>query len=359
MSRRRSRRRVLLVILAVTGVVLLLMLLLRPPVTDDTEANAQFDTTIAAWADKSKLAHNLARYSRAEKSDRTRRWLRVERAYWVPPHRRRSVLLRDLGKLASAHGLKLRTDGGGSGETEAVFLNGSGNEIMRLSLRNQAFVAIVIDDLGYSMEKARRVAALPCRLTCSVMPFTPSARAVARLAAASGKEVFIHMPMQPTYPLPSVPEYSIVLRSGQSYDEVERRIQRACGCIPGAAGMNNHEGSVATEDRVLMAYVMTALKKRALVFLDSATTSRTLAWRVAKESGVPWARRQVFLDSERDPASVDKAFTGLVARAHSRGRAIAIGHPYPVTLDTLERRVPEAIRQGAEFVFVSSLTRVY
>ena len=327
----------------------------HPPVTDETAFCEQLGRTVAAWASKSGLDPRPARFKQAVKQDEFYKWLYLERAYWVPPRRRLATLKTQLGQIASAHGLKLKRERARRGGYAAVLVDVDGRETMRLSLRPQVFVALVIDDLGYSMNLARRVAALPCKLTFAIIPLTPRARAVASLARVNGKEVFIHMPMQPAYLLPDVPEYAIVIRPELSVEEVRERIQRAHRNLPHAVGLNTHEGSLATEDRTVMVYVMAEVKKRGLVFLDSATTAETVAWKVAREAGVKWGRRDVFLDSEPDRAFVDAAFTKLIALARKRGQAIAIGHPLASTLDVLERRIPEAQRQGVEFVFASSL----
>ncbi len=230
-----------------------------------------------------------------------------------------------------------------------------GREVFALRFARQAFAAICLDDLGYRWEAAKRVVALPCKLTCAVIPLTPHARAVASLAAAGGKEVFLHMPMASRGRMPEVPEYGMMVRGGQTDPQVRANLARAFANLPNAVGMNNHEGSLATEDRVLMAAVMTVVKERGLVFLDSGTTVDSVAWRVARDAGVRWAKRDVFLDDPMPKPAVEAAFARLVALARSRGRAIGIGHPHPSTLDVLERRIPEAQARGIVFVPVSAL----
>jgi polysaccharide deacetylase 2 family uncharacterized protein YibQ len=358
-SRGKTRRRYLIPVLAVGLAVAAWSLWFYPPVTDETGLNEQFDFTVADWATKRGLNPDQAALVRETRKERRHKWLHVKRSYWVPPKKRRSVLLGEVTRLAKSGGMKVNVETPAQGETVAIMTTQAGKETMRLVMRDQAFVAIVIDDLGYSPELARRVSALPCRLTCAIMPFTPSARIAATMALAGGKEIFIHMPMQPTYPLPNVPEYSILLKVGMDPAEVRARIRRAFDSLPAAVGVNNHEGSVATEDRVLMAEVAAEAKKRGLVFLDSKTTPKSVAWKVAREMGAKWERRVIFLDAEISVDFTEGAFRDMIRQARSRGEVIAIGHPRKSTLEVLERRIPEARRQGIEFVFASALARLY
>ena len=68
--------------------------------------------------------------------------------------------------------------------------------------------------------------------------------------------------------------------------------------VPGAVGVNNHEGSLLTENREAMTFLMAELKARDLFFLDSLTSPKSLAYATAKEFGVRTNRRDVFLDND-------------------------------------------------------------
>ena len=70
--------------------------------------------------------------------------------------------------------------------------------------------------------------------------------------------------------------------------------------VPGAEGFNNHEGSKATEDEEMMREVLGQAKEKNLFFIDSRTSSKSVALRIARELGVPGARRTVFLDNNDD-----------------------------------------------------------
>ncbi len=65
--------------------------------------------------------------------------------------------------------------------------------------------------------------------------------------------------------------------------------------------------------------------------------------------------RNIFLDNVREIEAINRQFDKLVAIARDRGNALAIGHPYPETLEVLERRLPGLASSGVELVSLSKL----
>jgi polysaccharide deacetylase 2 family uncharacterized protein YibQ len=63
----------------------------------------------------------------------------------------------------------------------------------------------------------------------------------------------------------------------------------------------------------------------------------------------------VFLDNEQSFESIDRAFKTLLAKAKRDGTAIAIGHPYPATLDYLARVAPSLNARNITLLPVSAL----
>ena len=68
-------------------------------------------------------------------------------------------------------------------------------------------------------------------------------------------------------------------------------------------------------------------------------------------------KRDVFLDPDRSPETVAREFERMKRLAVQRGQVVAIGHPYPATLELLEQELPELQQQGFELVRVSELLR--
>jgi hypothetical protein len=103
-----------------------------------------------------------------------------------------------------------------------------------------------------------------------------------------------------------------------------------------------------------MAWLMEEIRLRGdLFFVDSYTTPQSVALKIAHEAGVPAVRRDVFLDPDHTPGTLEREFSRLKKLARRRGFAVAIGHPYPETLTLLEMELPKLSQQGFELVSIS------
>lgn len=217
-------------------------------------------------------------------------------------------------------------------------------------------IAILIDDLGNDRAALDRLARWPEPVAGAVLPQLSGSATAAEELARSGKEVLLHLPMEPRG-FPGVrPGPGVVLVS-QTDAEIRRTIADDLASVPRAAGVNNHMGSLATADRRVMDVVASELARRRLFFVDSRTTDATVAAEAAAAMGVPCVSRRVFLDDVQTEEAVTRSFDQLVARARAEGFAVAIGHPHPATLSVLERELPRVGRQGVRLVPVSELAR--
>ncbi|HEY7112194.1 MAG TPA: divergent polysaccharide deacetylase family protein [Thermoanaerobaculia bacterium] len=217
-------------------------------------------------------------------------------------------------------------------------------------------IAILIDDLGNDRAAAARIAAWPWPVAGAVLPNLPGSAPTARALEDSGKEVLLHLPMEPQG-YPGVrPGPGVVLRA-QSDGEIAATLERDLATVPGASGINNHMGSAATADPRVMRAVATVLSRRGLFFVDSRTTTSTVARDEAEKARVPSTSRRVFLDDTATTEAVSRAFDELVRRAKEEGEALAIGHPHPATLDVLERELRNLPAKGVRLVRVRDLVR--
>jgi polysaccharide deacetylase 2 family uncharacterized protein YibQ len=216
----------------------------------------------------------------------------------------------------------------------------------------QPRIAIIIDDLGYHRARGVAITDLPAAVTCAVIPQAPWSPLLAERAKQYGKEVILHMPMETDSARP--------LDKGGLNERMDRLayarvVREAFERIPQARGLNNHMGSTLTARQRPMDWLMDELKRRDLYFLDSRTTPDSVAETVARERGLPTLGRDIFLDNNRDPLSINSQFNKLIAIARKRGSAIGIGHPYPETLSYLKKVLPLLEDAGVTVVPVSEL----
>lgn len=208
-------------------------------------------------------------------------------------------------------------------------------------------LSIVVDDLGLNGPATRRAIRLPGPLTLAFLPYGESTPELAREARSAGHEVFLHLAMEPSGGEDPGP---MALLSELGADELRRRLHWALGRVPGAAGVNNHMGSRLTADPRAMTIVMGELARLGLPFLDSMTTGASVAAKVALAGGVPATARDVFLDNDPAPAAILAQLERAERLARRTGSAVAIGHPYPSTLQVLADWLPRAVARGIRLV---------
>lgn len=216
-------------------------------------------------------------------------------------------------------------------------------------------IAIVIDDVGYTREPVYRLLGIAPEMTFAVLPYGPHAATLAAEIHAQGGEVMLHMPMQPEGVGGRGFSRESMLMSDMSEAEMVRTLAEALLKIPHVTGVNNHMGSALTADPSAMKVVMRELSERRLFFVDSRTSPRTVAYRVARELGVPSAERDVFLDDVAEPRAIEAELARLETLARKHDSAIAIGHPYPETIEALVRWIPTLEEKGIRLVRVSKL----
>lgn len=196
-------------------------------------------------------------------------------------------------------------------------------------------IAFVIDDLGYDLDMALSFIRLDLPLSLSVLPSAPFTEIIVREANKEGREIILHLPMEPKrYPSVDPGPGTLFVSMGES--EINGILDQNLSDMPGIRGVNNHMGSRFTEDSEKMFIVLQKLKKKGLFYIDSRTTSKSVGFQMAKKMGLPTAERSVFLDNDLAPKTMKVQMERLLSMARHKGSAIGIGHPFKETLGALE-----------------------
>ncbi len=216
-------------------------------------------------------------------------------------------------------------------------------------------IAIVIDDMGLDRKRSLRATTLPPQVTLAYIPYSPHVREQTQDAINKGHELIVHVPMQPERGTadPGKDHLSTAISPLELHDRLKRNLD----AFEGYVGINNHMGSAFTQNADGMSIVMSELKARELVFLDSKTAPKSVGEKIATINGVPTTHRDIFIDHFEDPVKVANALAQIEKIAKLSGSVVAIGHPKDVTLSALEKWLPTLQAKGFRLAPLTEVIR--
>lgn len=228
---------------------------------------------------------------------------------------------------------------------------------MKASKKKVVKIAIILDDAGGKIPDYSRIFSIKERLTISIIPHLPSTPNIAKASKDAGLEVILHLPMEPDNGnYVTTGNGMVVSSAGEA--EIERIVLDDLSDVKWAVGFNNHMGSKVTKDEKVMKAVFSSLKGKKLYFIDSKTSDKSVAYKIAKSLGLRSAENDVFLDGGTSEADIESKFKHLISVARRRGSAIGIGHATrPLTIEVLRRLMPEYSMNGIKFVHASELVK--
>jgi len=196
-------------------------------------------------------------------------------------------------------------------------------------------IAIIIDDIGYSFSKARQFLELNVPITFSILPRLAKSNALAIEIRSRGHEIMLHQPMEPYNskfdPGPGA------LYVGYEPDRIVSIVEENISDVPFAVGVNNHMGSRFTGCKKETNEVLKVVKERGLFFVDSLTSSNSVAYETARKLNMASARRNFFLDNYINESAIFSQLNKLKKHAQKYGQAVGIGHPFPETARAIGR----------------------
>lgn len=226
-----------------------------------------------------------------------------------------------------------------------------------LSLK-KAKIALLIDDFGYLNDNKLLdtfFKDLPIPFTASIIPGTQFAEEIAKIAHREKKQVIVHMPMQPEGNFNN--QYKWIILNGMPPNQIKRKVEKAIESVPYAEGLNNHMGSLVTTKKELIEPVLEGLKDRGMFFVDSKTSSHSIAYSLARDLGLRATFNCVFLDNEKSEKYIENQFEKLVLQAFQRGWALGLGHSNMKTASALKRVVKTCDSRKIKFVTISEILR--
>jgi polysaccharide deacetylase 2 family uncharacterized protein YibQ len=182
------------------------------------------------------------------------------------------------------------------------------------------------------------------------MPHAPHSVKLSNAANQSGKSVILHLPMEAMEAEKNKYLGPGALRVEMKESQFITTLSENLNAIPNIIGVNNHMGSLLTSQQEPMEWLMEYLFLKKIMFIDSVTTSNAITSNMAKINKVPYLRRDVFLDNNKDKTYINAQFLELVKIARRKGSAIAIGHPHPETIEVLTKNLLDIEKFGVKLV---------
>jgi polysaccharide deacetylase 2 family uncharacterized protein YibQ len=211
----------------------------------------------------------------------------------------------------------------------------------------------VIDDAGNNLRELPPFLRFPGALTIAVLPGLPHSAEAASMVRKAGKELFLHQPMEALGGADPGPG---AIYMGMSAAEVRAILEKNVRETGPIAGINNHQGSLVTQDEEIMRVVLDFCRENGLIFLDSRTTADTAVPKIAQDAGIRIAERNIFVDNEQDRLSMERALQQGIVVAREKRSAVMIGHTWSPELAAMLADSYAALgAEGYEFLTVSQM----
>ena len=193
-------------------------------------------------------------------------------------------------------------------------------------------IAIIIDDVVSDSQKSK-ISNIGYPITMAFLPPTSTHKDSAKIAQ-NVLFYMIHFPLQASSAFKG--EEINTLKITDSYETIENRVKQLRNWYPNAKYTNNHTGSVFTENDEAMDKLFKALVKYNFIFVDSKTSAKSVGQKYANKYNLPYISRNIFLDNEKSYEYIKSQLIKTVELAKKHGYAVAIGHPYDITLKVLK-----------------------
>lgn len=210
-------------------------------------------------------------------------------------------------------------------------------------------VALIVGGLGLNPATTREaIDQLPPEVTLSFVPYTTGLQGWIDLARASGHEVMIEVPMQPSN-YPDDDPGPQTLMANATTDDLTAHLNWALSRATGYFAVSNYQGSAFFKDRAGTQTFLSNLKSRGIAFIDDGQ---------AKALQGAWARGSAdrIIDNQINATAINAQLAGLEATAKNRGNALGTGFAYPVTLAVALNWTQSLNAKGLQLAPASAIT---
>ena len=213
------------------------------------------------------------------------------------------------------------------------------------ALETRPRIALVITDLGINNTRTEQALNLPGAVTLAFAPYARQIQDWIGKAREQGHEVLLTLPMEPR-DFPRSDPGPFALMSALDAEQNLRRLEWILSRATGYVGLIGYQGSGFSANARALRPIMADLRGRGLVYVDSRESAASVAQRTAASVGVPAAQADLVVDLNLGRAAVLKQLKLAESLARANGSVIAVGRPYPVTLERIRIWIRELAENG-------------
>ncbi len=215
-------------------------------------------------------------------------------------------------------------------------------------------IAIVIAGLGINKKETQAAVDLSGDISLAFVPYAPGLSDWISTARENGHETLLTLPMEPS-DFPKSDPGPLALMSTLDTEQNTKRLEWILSRATGYIGLISYQGSGFSANNKAVRPLMGDLKSRGLLYIDAKQTLASTAPAIARAAGVPNAQADIVLDQKLSRAEILKQLKLAESLARANGTVIAVGHPYPVTLDRIRVWIGELAENGFVLAPVSGI----
>jgi polysaccharide deacetylase 2 family uncharacterized protein YibQ len=221
----------------------------------------------------------------------------------------------------------------------------------------QGRLALVLFGLGDGRAAADSFFTLPASFAVALVPGGHESAAVFAGARERGREVVLHVPLEPiNYPRVNPgPGTLLVTMKPEKIAATLRRYLAQAGPVSAVA---NHMGSLATQDMTVMGAIYHELRRDHLPFLHVNPVAGAVCKSLASQVGVLYGEPDAVVEVETrgtDTKALDKRWKELLKSAKAQGQLMVFMRATPLTKRWLPRALDAKRLDGVSIVPVSSI----
>ena len=219
-------------------------------------------------------------------------------------------------------------------------------------------IAVVFTDLGVSANATESVIQnLPGSISLAFAPFARRLKEWIKISRAAGHEVLVGLPMEPIdYPVNDPGPYTLLTSLPE--DQNKQRIHWVLSRLTGYVGVSTFMASKFTVKPDKLRPVILELKSRGLMLLDVRENPLSSAMGIARKVQMPAIARDLYLDGVATRESIRARLAQAEKIAKSRGHAVAVARPYPVSVTEIARWAKDVRNRGVTLAPVSALVKL-